>query len=92
MQTNFHLKTQKQFSLSKPLKGLWCGSENLCKLELEDNTTPSALNRDCENMFAYSLSTSDLSPFSSLAAVSALAKFGAQNENLLPSILVLLQR
>ncbi|NWZ74264.1 COPG2 protein, partial [Acrocephalus arundinaceus] len=26
------------------------------------------------------------------AAVSALAKFGAQNENLLPSILVLLQR
>ena len=27
-----------------------------------------------------------------IAAVSALAKFGAQNENLLPSILVLLQR
>lgn len=34
----------------------------------------------------------DISPFSFLAAVSALAKFGAQNENLLPSILVLLQR
>lgn len=30
--------------------------------------------------------------FSSIAAVSALAKFGAQNENLLPSVLVLLQR
>lgn len=52
----------------------------------------SALNRDCENVFVYSLSTSDVSLFSSLAAVSALAKFGAQNENLLPSILVLLQR
>lgn len=45
-----------------------------------------------ENVFAYSLGTSDISPLSFLAAVSALAKFGAQNENLLPSILVLLQR
>jgi len=46
----------------------------------------------CGNVFAYSFSTSDTSIFSLLAAVSALAKFGAQNENLLPSILVLLQR
>lgn len=42
--------------------------------------------------FADSFSTTDTSLFSLLAAVSALAKFGAQNENLLPSILVLLQR
>lgn len=42
--------------------------------------------------FSDSFSTSDTSLFSLLAAVSALAKFGAQNENLLPSILVLLQR
>lgn len=41
---------------------------------------------------ACSVHTSDASLFPLAAAVSALAKFGAQNESLLPSILVLLQR
>lgn len=57
-----------------------------------DTNMDSALSHGSENVVVYSLSTSDLSLFSSPAAVSALAKFGAQNENLLPSILVLLQR
>ncbi|RLV88766.1 hypothetical protein DV515_00015304 [Chloebia gouldiae] len=42
--------------------------------------------------FIFNRNPSDSCPALSAAAVSALAKFGAQNESLLPSILVLLQR
>ncbi|KAM6306971.1 LOW QUALITY PROTEIN: coatomer subunit gamma-2-like [Podargus strigoides] len=56
------------------------------------NGAHSVLNHDSKNVFVCILSTSNISLVSSLAAVSALVKFGAQNENLLLSILMLLQR
>ncbi|NXK88158.1 COPG2 protein, partial [Formicarius rufipectus] len=80
-QNYFPMQPWEYFNLSLTLKGFWCGGGKA--VQTGGNS-------------AVRLSVCELSPLTppcpSPAAVSALAKFGAQNENLLPSILVLLQR